>query len=120
MISQTSGRHILAIEQPLPEVPLAVQSDPSRSAGALDLFRLDGRVAIVTGGGGALGSAMAVGLASAGAKVLIGDQDLEAAEAVAGRVEDAGGDAFAVRGDVTDPATAETTVQRALERWDRL
>jgi NAD(P)-dependent dehydrogenase (short-subunit alcohol dehydrogenase family) len=120
MISQTCGRHILAIEQPLPEVPLAVQSDPSRSAGALDLFRLDGRVAIVTGGGGALGSAMASGLASAGAKIVIADQNLEAAEAAVGRITAAGGEAFAVQGDVTEQATAEATVQRALERWDRL
>lgn len=99
---------------------MAAQPDPSPSVVALDLFRLGGRVAIVTGGGGALGSAMAVGLASAGAKVLIGDQDIKAGEAVVGRIREAGGDAFAVPGDVTDRTTAETTVQRALERWDRL
>ena len=51
----------------------------------LDLFRLDGRVALVPGGGGAIGSAMAAAFAGAGAHVAIVDQTDERAEAAAAR-----------------------------------
>ncbi|MDQ1256929.1 MAG: hypothetical protein QG656_1529 [Candidatus Hydrogenedentes bacterium] len=60
---------------------------------AKDLFDLTGKVAAVTGGGGVLGSAMAEGLASAGAKVAIADVRPEVADAVAKRIVDAGGEA---------------------------
>src|SRR5581483_2047178 len=53
-----------------------------------DLFRLDGRVAIVTGGASGLGEAMAHGLAQAGATVAIADANREAAEDVAASVAD--------------------------------
>lgn len=53
-----------------------------------DLFRLDGRVAIVTGGASGLGEAMAHGLAQAGATVAIADANLGAAEDVAASVTD--------------------------------
>ena len=93
---------------------------PSNRFSVLAAFRLDGRAAIVTGGGGALGTAMACGLAEAGAAVLIADRDQAAAEATAARVRAAGGDSFALAVDVTDAAAVEAMVDRALDRWGRL
>ena len=62
---------------------------------------LDGKVAIVTGAGGALGAAIAQGLAQAGAAVVIADVKIEAAEAVAAQIGDTGGRALAVACDIS-------------------
>src|SRR5687767_13069812 len=85
-------------------------SATSSGISGLDLFRLDGRAAIVTGGGGALGLAMARGLVDAGASVLLVDRDLEKAQAGVAQIEADGGRAAALQGDVTDEATADDAV----------
>ncbi len=59
----------------------------------VDLFRLDGKVAVVTGGGGVLGGAIAEGLGAAGAKVAVADLLPDMARACAGRIDAAGGTA---------------------------
>ena len=69
---------------------------------ALDAFRLDGRVAVVTGGNRGLGEAFARALAEAGAAVAIAARDHERTRAVA---DDLG--VLAVDADVTDPASVE-------------
>jgi NAD(P)-dependent dehydrogenase (short-subunit alcohol dehydrogenase family) len=66
---------------------------------ALDAFRLDGRVAVVTGGNRGLGAAFARALGEAGARVAIAARDDERSEAVAQELG-----VLAVRADVTDPA----------------
>jgi gluconate 5-dehydrogenase len=86
----------------------------------LDLFRVDGQVALITGGGGAIGTAMAGGLALAGAALLIADRRLDAAEATVAALRDAGADAIAVECDVTVEDDVRRTVQAAVERWGRL
>lgn len=58
---------------------------------ALDLFRLDGKTAVVTGGGGVLGGIIAEGLASAGAQVAIADVALDRAEDKVKVIVEAGG-----------------------------
>lgn len=80
------------------------------------LFRLDGRAAVVTGGASGLGRAAVLGLAGAGASVVVADLDLAAAEDAAGEVEAAGGIARAVRCDVTDPDEASAAVA-AADDW---
>ena len=72
-----------------------------------DMFSLNGKVAVVAGGGGVLGSAIAEGLASAGAKVIIGDLLPEMAEKGAKSISDAGGTAMGVKMDAFDRATIE-------------
>jgi NAD(P)-dependent dehydrogenase (short-subunit alcohol dehydrogenase family) len=61
-----------------------------------DLFDLDGRVAIVTGGSRGLGRAIARGFARAGAKVVVASRKQEACEGVAAEIETEGGQALAV------------------------
>lgn len=74
-------------------------------------FRIDGKVALITGSGRGIGMGMAEGLASAGAKVVIQDIDLQVAEETAKRIRDAGGQAFAMPGDLTDMTVAEKLVK---------
>lgn len=85
-----------------------------------DLFRLDGRTAIITGGAGGLGTPIAHGLIASGASVAIADRDLDRAEALASDLRAAGGDAVAVGVDVLDEAQVDAMVQTAVDRWGRL
>jgi gluconate 5-dehydrogenase len=86
----------------------------------LDRFRLDGRVALISGGGGAIGSAIGAALASAGAKVVVVDRSEERAQASADRVCAAGGTCMGVYADVTDEADAERIVRQAVDEFGRL
>ena len=74
-------------------------------------FDLTGRVAVVTGGCGALGAAASCGLSSLGAAVAILDRRREAAEAKAEEIRKKGGDALAIVADVLD----ETQVRAARD-----
>jgi NAD(P)-dependent dehydrogenase (short-subunit alcohol dehydrogenase family) len=65
-------------------------------------FDLTGKTALVTGGGGVLGSAMARALADHGAHVVLLGRSRERVEAMAGRIQAAGGKASWAQGDVTD------------------
>lgn len=78
-----------------------------------------GRVAIVTGAGGGLGRAHALGLAARGAKVLVNDLG-DGADAVAAEITQAGGVALAHRGSVADYAVAQALVAQAVAAWGRL
>lgn len=78
---------------------------------------LDGKVAIVTGGGAGIGRAIVERFVSEGAAVMIGDLDAEAAEAVADEL----GDAVAFRhADVSDAAATAALVEATVERFGGL
>ena len=83
-----------------------------------DLFRLDGRVAVLTGGYGTLGSAMARGLLDAGASVVLLGRSAEKAEAAARQL---GMDhALGVAADVLDAAALAEARRSVLERFGRV
>jgi len=84
---------------------------------ALDLFRLDGRTAIVTGGGRGLGQYMAEALADAGARVVICSRKVEACRQVKESIEQKGGEALALPCDVTCPEDVERVVAAAKETF---
>jgi NAD(P)-dependent dehydrogenase (short-subunit alcohol dehydrogenase family) len=82
----------------------------------LGLLRLDGRVALVTGGGGGIGGATAQALAQAGAHIVVSDIDEAAAERVAGEI----GRADAYRLDVADEAEIRAVVGAVMARHGRI
>jgi glucose 1-dehydrogenase len=66
-----------------------------------DWLNLSGRVCVVTGAAGGIGTTLSTGFAKAGAKVALLDRDLKGCEAVAGRIRDGGGDAAAIACDIS-------------------
>lgn len=86
----------------------------------MKLFDLTGRVALVTGGTGVLGGALARGLARAGAKVAVLGRREEVADRVADAIGGEGGEALAVAGNVLERASLEAARRRVLRAWGRL
>ena len=82
--------------------------------------KMAGRVALITGGGGEIGTAIATGFARAGAHVAVADIDRSKAEATAAAIGALGGKAIAVQLDVGDPASAAASVRRTVEQLGRL
>jgi NAD(P)-dependent dehydrogenase (short-subunit alcohol dehydrogenase family) len=78
---------------------------------------INGKVAIVTGGGSGLGEAIGKALAGRGAKVVLSDIKVEAAERVAAEVQQAGGTATAVQQDTARPEDSERVVQYAVDTY---
>jgi NAD(P)-dependent dehydrogenase (short-subunit alcohol dehydrogenase family) len=83
----------------------------------LDLFRLDGKTAIITGGGRGLGQYMAEALSDAGANVVLCSRKREALDEVKAEIEGRGGKALALACDVTDPEDVNKTVSEAEEAF---
>jgi NAD(P)-dependent dehydrogenase (short-subunit alcohol dehydrogenase family) len=83
---------------------------------ALESFRLDGRVALVTGASSGLGARFAHVLGSAGASVVVAARRADRLEALASELDDA----LAVPGDMTRQEDRERLVDAALERYGRI
>lgn len=82
--------------------------------------RLDGKVGIVTGAAKGIGRAIALRLAAEGARVGVADVDAAAAGQVVEEVVGQGGDAVAVRTDVSDADAVEALVASVVDRYGRL
>ena len=86
----------------------------------LDLFRLDGKVAIVTGASSGLGVHFARALAEAGADVALGARREERLAETRQVVEDAGRRAITVRTDVADPGSCQALVDATMAEFGRV
>lgn len=82
--------------------------------------RLDGKVALITGGASGMGMVASRLFASEGAAVVLTDVADDAGEAVAAEIETAGGQALYVHSDVADEADAEAMVKAAMDRFGGL
>jgi NAD(P)-dependent dehydrogenase (short-subunit alcohol dehydrogenase family) len=77
-------------------------------------------VALITGGGGAIGAAAAERFAREGARLVIVDANAERAEATASRLREGGSEAVAVPADVGDPSEAAAAIDQTLSHFHRL
>lgn len=85
-----------------------------------EMFDLKGKVAVVPGGGGAIGSALARGLAGAGAAVAVVGRSLEPLESAAASIVAAGGRALAIAADATDPSDAQRSIDETVSALGRV
>lgn len=89
-------------------------------ADALDAFRLDGKVAVLTGVASGIGAATAELFSLAGARIVGGDINAEAGQATIARIAEQGGEAVFAATDVTKREDAEALVDRALGEFGRV
>ncbi|MET4430369.1 SDR family oxidoreductase [Mycolicibacterium sp. 624] len=86
----------------------------------VDKFRLDGRVAIITGASSSLGAAFAKGLAEAGADLVLAARRVDELERIAETVRGIGRRALVVETDVTDSRECTALVDAAMEEFGRV
>jgi 7-alpha-hydroxysteroid dehydrogenase len=84
------------------------------------MFRVDGKVAVVTAASRGIGAASAIALAEAGADVVIAARGTDQLEAVAKQVEALGRQALVVTADLNDESALRSLVPAAVERFGRL
>jgi NAD(P)-dependent dehydrogenase (short-subunit alcohol dehydrogenase family) len=95
-------------------------TDAQLAIDELERFRLDGRVALVTGGTGGIGGRLCRAFARVGAQVVVHGRDAERADAVARALRDEGASAATAIGDLTRRADADRVVDEALSAYGRV
>jgi NAD(P)-dependent dehydrogenase (short-subunit alcohol dehydrogenase family) len=82
--------------------------------------QLSGRVAIVTGGAGGIGSRIAKEFASQGARVVVASRGQEKLDKIVAEIKSVGGEALGVATDVTDPAQVDNMVSRTISEFGQV
>jgi NAD(P)-dependent dehydrogenase (short-subunit alcohol dehydrogenase family) len=84
-----------------------------------DLFELDGKTAVVIGGAGGLGEAIALGLSLYGAKLVVASRNMDLLENVAAHIKgETGGEVVPMRVDVTDEDSVTSLVEAVLKQFE--
>ncbi|HJN49097.1 MAG: SDR family NAD(P)-dependent oxidoreductase [Pseudomonadales bacterium] len=83
-------------------------------------LRLNGRIAVVTGAGRGLGQAMAKALAQAGARIVCAARTREQIDDTVKQIQESGGDAIAVRTDITDSSQVNALVDECIQHYGRI
>ena len=84
-----------------------------------DLFKLDGKTAVVIGGAGGLGEAIALGLSFYGAKLVIASRNIDALEKVAAHIKgETGGEVVPMQVDVTDEESVANLVEAVVKQFE--
>ncbi|WP_375789097.1 SDR family NAD(P)-dependent oxidoreductase [Bradyrhizobium sp. Pha-3] len=81
---------------------------------------LDGKAALVTGGGSGIGRATAIAMAREGARVAVSDLSKDGIEQTVALINAAGGQSIAIQGDVTDEADVASMVARTVSAFGRI
>lgn len=91
------------------------------SSPSVDIFRLDGKVAVVTGSGRGIGAAIATELGKRGAKVVVNyANSSEAANKVVEEIKKNGSEAIAIKADVGDVSQVRQLLDQAVEHFGKL
>lgn len=88
--------------------------------GVMDRFRLDGKVAVVTGAGKGIGAGIARALAEAGANIVLAARTIEDLDRVAAEIAELGSEALVVPTDVLDFEQLQSLVDAAISRFGRI
>ncbi|MFC8684301.1 SDR family NAD(P)-dependent oxidoreductase [Brevibacillus porteri] len=84
------------------------------------MARLEGKVAIISGGGTGIGKTTAIRFAKEGAKVVVTDINLESASKTVAEIKDAGGQAIAIAHDVSREEQWQQVVETTVEQYDKV
>ncbi len=82
--------------------------------------RVEGKIALITGGGSGIGRASALAFAREGARVVVADVVVEGGEETLGMIKKAGGEGIFVKADVSKAAEIEALIAKAVETYGRL
>jgi gluconate 5-dehydrogenase len=86
-----------------------------------DIFKLDGKIAVITGGAGGIGEALALGLGYHGATVVVSSRNQQTIDAVAEKItQETGSEAIAVACDVTDEASIQNLVDAVVGKYGKI
>src|SRR5262245_43890380 len=105
---------------PPPHSRVPFGEEANRPVRVQQLFDLSGRTALVTGGGRGIGRHIAIGLAEAGADVLVASRKIDNCRAAASRIEELGRRAWAFPVDLADAVSIDALADAALGAVDRL
>ncbi len=85
-----------------------------------EMFSLEGKVAVVTGGSKGFGKAIALGLADAGADVVVASRTQVDLDKVADEIKQKGGKSLAVATDITDSASVKNLAAKTVDAFDKI